>query len=702
MVGDFIAASSKSNPQDSGETVSDSSKQFLSFYDLAKNPQYQMDPKKKANKTNVKKKAVACTNMMSKFLGKSVAKPPLETPVIVIPSESPIIPKVNESVIDQQYSSDSESMDAGGNEDDEFFDGPTEKETRKLRTIFQSMQKQPWAYPFLVPVDPILHECPDYFDVIQKPMDLSTISKLVLTPTEFAEHVLLMLGNCCRYNPSTDEIYQDALGMATWFQGKFGSQFPDINLDFAKYSIKLEEYRPKKRSVKSGDDKPRKKSKAKKSINVNLDDIYLADEKIKAYPTTLKELLRRQRNTVKVEPQELKKLRGKQILLSESVLEQYSVQGNMIEKGLDAGKMDGYSNQCSVKEFLTRNVEQPTRPVKIVGENKIHPFFQSLSVRKAQQLDEGRAKLREDIEEMKRVSQVFSNGRPINPFFNPKVFQAAAAIAFAKPCTPIEAPLPPPELSHINWIWNDLLPTLNAPWPTLKTNFDVRRSNGQFYYPTSKDMPNLKPAVKYYDFDKVMKRIEDSYRSKSRNELMDNILCTLKGLQGTGGTLEWSDYFRQEYVTDLIGRCNFGAFKTICQWLQNWKSLPPPVKKRNGADWQWVDYDQTYNDYCLCIQGPTGSGKTSIINHCANILGIDVIQLNTDQKRGGKEIINILREASSSYSISKDTTQIKPALIFLDDVDVLFEEDKGFWGAVGNLIGSSKCPVVLSYKGSSN
>ena len=37
--------------------------------------------------------------------------------------------------------------------------------------------------------------------------------------------------------------------------------------------------------------------------------------------------------------------------------------------------------------------------------------------------------------------------------------------------------------------------------------------------------------------------------------------------------------------------------------------------------------------------------------------------------------------------------------ILLEDVDILFEEDKGFWNAIQAIIETSKCPIILTCSG---
>lgn len=70
-----------------------------------------------------------------------------------------------------------------------------------------SKKHQDYSYPFLQPVDPVALGCPEYFDVIQHPMDLSTIQdklnrNIYENSDEFVADIRLMFNNCYRFNPA--------------------------------------------------------------------------------------------------------------------------------------------------------------------------------------------------------------------------------------------------------------------------------------------------------------------------------------------------------------------------------------------------------------------------------------------------------------------------------------------------------------------
>lgn len=70
-----------------------------------------------------------------------------------------------------------------------------------------------YAFPFYSPVDPVALNIPDYFKIIKKPMDLSTIqSKLKTnqyeTGHDFEQDIRLMFKNCYRFNPPNQAVHQ--------------------------------------------------------------------------------------------------------------------------------------------------------------------------------------------------------------------------------------------------------------------------------------------------------------------------------------------------------------------------------------------------------------------------------------------------------------------------------------------------------------
>jgi bromodomain-containing factor 1 len=81
-------------------------------------------------------------------------------------------------------------------------------ELRFCQTVMKELQKkihEPYSYPFLVPVDPVALNIPDYFKIIKNPMDLGTIDTKLKeqqysAADEFYQDVKLIFKNCYKYN----------------------------------------------------------------------------------------------------------------------------------------------------------------------------------------------------------------------------------------------------------------------------------------------------------------------------------------------------------------------------------------------------------------------------------------------------------------------------------------------------------------------
>lgn len=90
---------------------------------------------------------------------------------------------------------------------------PDELRQALMPTLEKLYRQDPESLPFRQPVDPTLLQIPDYFDIIKKPMDLSTIKKKLDTgqyqdPWQYVDDVWLMFDNAWLYNRKTSRVYR--------------------------------------------------------------------------------------------------------------------------------------------------------------------------------------------------------------------------------------------------------------------------------------------------------------------------------------------------------------------------------------------------------------------------------------------------------------------------------------------------------------
>ncbi|ORE10821.1 Bromodomain-containing protein [Rhizopus microsporus var. microsporus] len=95
------------------------------------------------------------------------------------------------------------------------------QDRRLCSETLNKLWKHPCSFPFQQPVDPVLYNIPDYFDIIKHPMDLSTIEKKMdeyKSKEEFIADVELMFYNCFLYNNPTDPVCDQARELEKLFK----------------------------------------------------------------------------------------------------------------------------------------------------------------------------------------------------------------------------------------------------------------------------------------------------------------------------------------------------------------------------------------------------------------------------------------------------------------------------------------------------
>jgi DNA polymerase III delta prime subunit len=170
----------------------------------------------------------------------------------------------------------------------------------------------------------------------------------------------------------------------------------------------------------------------------------------------------------------------------------------------------------------------------------------------------------------------------------------------------------------------------------------------------------------------------------------------------------------------------------------------PSVKKKKATTTSKKRSKKDLN--MVLFVGPHGVGKTASVFTAAQETGYQVFELHPGIKRSLKEVLRLVGDMTKNHLVRfnnqedrgledssdvdmdsdsqpnqlvtqffapksttpKSTTQQKPAmqrsgpkqsLILLEEVDLVYQSDKGFWNAVTDLAQSSKRPIILTCNG---
>ncbi|EPY49440.1 DNA replication factor C complex subunit Elg1 [Schizosaccharomyces cryophilus OY26] len=99
----------------------------------------------------------------------------------------------------------------------------------------------------------------------------------------------------------------------------------------------------------------------------------------------------------------------------------------------------------------------------------------------------------------------------------------------------------------------------------------------------------------------------------------------------------------------------------------------------------------------MVVVGPNGIGKTASIYAICHELNFRIVEIHPGMRRSGRELLERIGELTQSHVVGgskeKESTN---TLILLEEVDIIFQEDRGFWQAVTALIEKSKRPVAMT------
>ncbi|XP_058211321.1 transcription factor GTE1 isoform X1 [Rhododendron vialii] len=120
---------------------------------------------------------------------------------------------------------------------------------RQFGTILRQITQHKWAGPFMQPVDVVGLGLHDYYEVIEKPMDFTTIKSKMEAKDgsayknvrEMCADVRLIFKNAMKYNEERDDVHVMAKTLLAKFEEKWLQLLPKVDEEFLQEKRRKEE-----------------------------------------------------------------------------------------------------------------------------------------------------------------------------------------------------------------------------------------------------------------------------------------------------------------------------------------------------------------------------------------------------------------------------------------------------------------------------
>ncbi|EGW33697.1 uncharacterized protein SPAPADRAFT_48821 [Spathaspora passalidarum NRRL Y-27907] len=142
----------------------------------------------------------------------------------------------------------------------------------------------------------------------------------------------------------------------------------------------------------------------------------------------------------------------------------------------------------------------------------------------------------------------------------------------------------------------------------------------------------------------------------------------------------WVDFFKPETMNELL--MHKTNIKLISSWITNSFN-----RKRRDDPFE----EEEIASQLLILQGSQGSGKSTAVYTAMNEMSGYVHEINSGMARGRRDIYTNLKQLCTTHLVSREL-----GLILLEDVNILFDQDKTFWQVVQDIVAISKRPIVLT------
>lgn len=173
-------------------------------------------------------------------------------------------------------------------------------------------------------------------------------------------------------------------------------------------------------------------------------------------------------------------------------------------------------------------------------------------------------------------------------------------------------------------------------------------------------------------------------KRKSGNECLGDIGKRIRRVKKRGGykqkTLEFG-------VCDRKGREKFSlhsqVYGILVSYLKDYKLRIRSYGHVNGK-----------TEKSILIEGQPGSGKTFLVRQIAADLNLELLEVNFSINKSKSNILKMIEESTITFTIERNGKS--GTLIFIDDIDVIFEYDYSLFSGIQALLKNSKAPIIMT------
>ncbi|KAI8144760.1 P-loop containing nucleoside triphosphate hydrolase protein [Fennellomyces sp. T-0311] len=267
--------------------------------------------------------------------------------------------------------------------------------------------------------------------------------------------------------------------------------------------------------------------------------------------------------------------------------------------------------------------------------------------------------------------------------------------------------------------------------------YDTIRDDALRYFSRKRPLhkPKQRPEhlVRNMSLTQIRQLIETVYPSCKKSPgcqaLLDNMGRRRRQVQG----IPWTEIYRPAKVVELLGNHDDNVY--LRDWLLQMKVVAPSAfehvhkakKKKServfyddedfvpGRQPQPVKQEPTLmQSNLILLVGDRGAGKTAAVYTAAEDAGYEVFEIHPGLRRTGKDLFAYVGEMTESHLVSSHpskkrkseldvidvvptpSSEPKQSLVLLEEVDTLYEDDRGFWTSVLELAQKSKRPIIMT------